>query len=502
MRRPPSRNSGRPSPKESSGWWSRPWPRLLAAAGWWVTSSLGGPAFERLAVLPPANLTNDPEQEFLVQGVHNALISELQQAGIAVIARQSVMQYQDTDKPVREIAQELGVDALVEPSVLRAGDSVDVEVRLVDGETQEYVADPIVLRADLRNVVGLYRDLTRAIASEIRSVVSPQAEARLAEARPVNPEAYEAYLKGQAHYERLTPQDAEAARQYFQAAIDIDPDYAPAHAGLSLAWGVLMQMGFMAPREATPLAKAAVERALKLDSTLVEVQYAAAVVRTWYEWDWEDGERAFQKAIALNPNYEHARAFYGHFLLTQGRFDEAIEQMELALALDPFNDLFQGLYGIVLLFAKRPDEAIERFELALRTSPNNPLALGGLHGAYHDKGMYEEALTYLNRSYTTFGDEEAANALAAGYEEGGYRQALIRATETLAARGETSYVAPLDLVAQFLEARDYDRALEWLERGYEEGDPNMPYMYVEHLWDPVRDDPRYQEIMRRMNFPN
>ncbi|MFV1987763.1 MAG: protein kinase [Gemmatimonadota bacterium] len=475
---------------------------LLAAIGWWMTTWIAPPTIERLAVLPPINLMNDPDQEFLVQGVHNALISELQQTGIAVIARTSVMQYKNTDKSAREIARELGVDALVEPSVLRAGDSVDVQVQLVDGDTQEYLGDPIVVRADLRNVVNLYRDLTRAIAGEIQSVLTPQAEARLASARPVDPEAYEAYLRGQSRYEMLTLPDAQAAVRYFQAAIDIDPDYAPAHAGLALGWIAQVQMGFLAPREGGPLALAAVERALELDSALVEVQYAAAVVRTWYEWDWEGAEQAFQKAIAINPNYGHARAFYGHFLMIMGRPAEAIEQMELAVKLDPFNELFQALYGVVFLFAQRLDEAIERFELALGTLPDSPLALNGLAAAYNDKGMYEEAVTQLNRLYTAIGDEEMKTAVAAGYEDGGYQEALIRGAEILVARAETSYVAPVDIATLFLEAGDYERALDWLETGYDERDPNMPYQNVERLWDSVRDDPRYREIMRRMDFPN
>jgi TolB-like protein len=177
---------------------------LLAGAALVLLNVLGGPAYERLAVLPPTNLMNDPEQEYFVQGVHHDLISELQQAGIAVIARTSMLQYANTQRPAREIASELRVDALIEASVLRAAaDSVEIQVAVVDGRTQQYLGDRITRRADLRNVVRLYRELTAAIASEIQLALSPQAETHLASARPVNPQAYEAYLKGLSHWQRM-----------------------------------------------------------------------------------------------------------------------------------------------------------------------------------------------------------------------------------------------------------------------------------------------------------
>ena len=213
----------------------RPWTRLavavpaiivvLVAAAWGYLTLQGGPAYERLAVLPPANLMNDPEQDYFVHGMHTALISELQKAGVAVTGRTSVMRYENTQMLAREIAQELGVDALVEASVFRAGDSVEIEVRLVDGTTQQAVADPIVRRSDLRDIERLYRGLTAAIAAEIRVALTPQAEAFLASARPVNPQAYEAYLRGMSQWQRMTNLDRALA--YFQQALSLDSTYAP-----------------------------------------------------------------------------------------------------------------------------------------------------------------------------------------------------------------------------------------------------------------------------------
>ncbi|MHC4710565.1 MAG: protein kinase domain-containing protein [Planctomycetota bacterium] len=474
---------------------------LVVAAGWWVTTLLEASPIERLAVLPPTNLMNDPEQEYLVQGVHNALISELQQAGIAVIARTSVMQYQNTDKPVQEIARELSVDALVEPTVLWAGDSVDVEVRLVDGETQEYLADPIVRRGELRNVMTLYRDLTRAIAGEIQSVLTPQAEARLASARPVDPEAYKAYLQGQFHVRRLSPSDLETGLRYFEAALERDPDYAMAYAGIARVWVARQQFGLSPPSEATPKAKAAALRALELDSTLAEAHAVNGTVRAWGEWDWESAETAFRQAIALNPNLPGVRVSYSHFLMFNRRPEEAMAQIERALKLDPLNAMHQSFYGMDLIFAGRVDDAIAQFRKTLATVPNHPLARSGLWTALYEKRMYPEALEEVKALYRDRGDSEVEEALSAGFAEGGYRAAMRLAAETLAARSRTRHVAPMRIARLYAHAGETDLVLDWLERAFELREPNLPYIGVVPLFDGLRTDPRFDDLLRRMNLP-
>ena len=346
----------------------------------------------RLAVLPPTNLMNDPEQEFFVQGMHNALISELQRAGVAVIARTSVLQYENTQKPIHEIAGELGVDALVEPSVFRSGENVELEVRVVDGSTEEYLADPIARGGQLKNVVTLFRELTGAIAKEIHIALTPQAEARLATARPVNPEAYEAFLKGQFHCWRLTPHDLDQAFEYFQRALAIDPTYAPAQAGIAWVWFGRGQFGAAPPREAAAQGSAAKNKAMALDSENADVQYAAGLVGIWQEWDWEAGDAAFRKAIEINPNHADARLSYTGFLAQMGRTDEARVQIERALELDPHNPLVRSFNGYRLLFERRFAESIEEYEAALRVEPDNPVHLTNLAGAYHMNGDLDEAL--------------------------------------------------------------------------------------------------------------
>ncbi len=360
---------------------------VLVAAVWGYLTLQGGPAYERLAVLPPANLMNDPEQEYFVAGMHNALISELQRAGVWVVARQSMLKYQNTEMQVREIAQELGVDALIQPSVLRAGDSVEIEVSLVDGTTQQVVADPIVRRSDLREIERLYRGLTVAIASEIRAALTPQTEAFLASARPVNPQAYEAYLKGVSEWHAT---HIDRAFEYFQQALSLDSTYAPAQAGIARVWWFGAGTRLAPAREQ---ARAAIHQALALDSTLAEVQFVAALVRAWLDWDWEGAEVAFRKAIEINPNYAEARAFYANFLYTIERPEEGRAQIETALELDPLNPMFRTFNGGFLIDERRYADAIEELEAVLRIEPSHVVATVNLVRAHHASGKYDEVLT-------------------------------------------------------------------------------------------------------------
>ena len=473
---------------------------LLAVGGWWLATMAGGPAIQRLAVLPVENLTNDPDQEYLVQGVHTGLIDELALAGASVIARRSMMQYQNSDKPVRDIARELGVDALIEGSLERTGDSLRIRVQLIDGRTEE----PLWTQSfdgDLRNIVGLERQVTRAIVDEIELALTPEAEARLASARPVDPEVYEAYLKGEFHQGKLTAADLEIAMQYFEQALEKDPDYAQAHMGIASVWLARQQMGFVPPHEAGPRAKAAAQKAIELDSMLAEAHLALAAVKAYVDWDWPGAETSFRRATELKPNYSVARGMYSHLLVILGRPDEAMAQIERAVELDPLDGIIQLWYGLDLIAARRYDEAIAQLQNALKTAPNNPALHSLLHGAFYAQGRHDEALAEWKAFLAAVGERELEEAVERGYAEGGYREAMRRAAETWAARSGTTFIPPYDLAAFFAAAGEHDRTLEWLERAYEARDPNLPYMGVNPLFDSVRDDPRFQDLLRRMNLP-
>jgi len=459
-------------------------------------------AIDSIAVLPLENLTGDPGQEYFVDGVTDELIGQLAQIGaLRVISRRSVMQYKGVKKTLPEIAQELNVDAVVEGTVHRVGDSVRIRVQLIEALPEERNLWAQTYDRAMTDVLVMYKEMARAIADKTRVKLTAQEEANLASTRQVNPEAYEAYIKGRFHWYKLTPQNLEIALQYFELAQEKDPNYALAYAGIAHIWVGRQQQGLVPYSEAAPRAKAAALKALELDDTLAEVHYLLAGIRAWVEWDWEDAETAYRRAIELNPNYPDPRAYYSHFLFMMRRPEEAMEQIERALELDPFNALFRAIYGMDLMYARRYEDAIALLRETLRTAPNDPVALSTLRSAYHQKGMYEEALEIWKTSYAAKGDREAEEALARGFAEAGYSGALSRVAETLIARSRTTYVTSWQIGTLYTRAGKNDEALEWLEKAYEEHDGNMPYISVDPIFDGLRDDPRFQDLLRRLNLP-
>ncbi len=458
-------------------------------------------AMDSIAVLPIENLTGDPGQEYFVDGVTDELIGQLAQIGaLRVISRTSVMKYKGEKKPLPEIARELRVDAVVEGTVHKVGGNVRIRVELIAALPEERNLWAQTYDRSVADVLVMYSEMARAIAGKMRVKLAPQEKTRLASARQVNAEAYEAYLKGQFHFYKLTRPDLDSALRYFEFALDKDPNYAQAYAGIASVWVGRQQQGFVPTREAAPRAKAAAAKALELDNTLAEVHYTLAGIRTWTDWNWEGGAAEYRRAIELNPNYPDARAPFSHLLNIMKRPEEGMVQIKRALELDPFNALFRGFYAMDLMYARRYDEAIEQLRETLKTSPNDLIALSTLRSAYHLKHMYTEALEVWKASYAARGDHEAEEALARGFAEGGYQGALQRAAETLALRSRTTYVPPWQIGTLYTRAGKKDKALEWLEKAYEAHDPNMPYLSVDPIFDILRDDPRFQDLLRRMKL--
>ncbi len=240
------------------------------------------------------------------------------------------------------------------------------------------------------------------------------------------------------------------------------------------------------------------QKAIELDSTLAEAQLMVANVRTWFEWDWAGAEIAFRRAIALNPNYPEARVYYSLFLISTRRPEEGMVQIERAMELDPHNSFSQGIYGINLMFVGRYDDAIAQLRNTVAMVPPHRSALWH---ALHQERMFEEALSEARQFFAGIGLDEAAEALERGYAEAGYREAMRHAADTLAARSEQTNVAATNIAALYVCAGERERALEWLERGFEERDIVMVYLTVDPIWNSVRDDPRFQDLLRRMNLP-
>ena len=458
-------------------------------------------AMDSIAVLPIENLTGDPGQEYFADGVTDELIGQLAQIGaLRVISRTSVMKYKGEKKPLPVIARELKVGAVVEGTLHRVGDNVRIRVELIEALPEERNLWAQTYDRSITDILVMYGEMARAIASKMRVKLAPQEETRLAGARRVNPDAYEAYLKGQFHWYKLTRPDLERALQYFELALEKDPNFAQGYAGIAHVWIGLQQQGFVSTRVAAPKAKTAAAKALELDSTLAEVHQTLAGISTWTDWDWENGEAEFRRAIELNPNFPDAHRGFSHLLSITRRPEEAIAQIRRALELDPLNALSRGFYAMVLMHARRYDDAIALLLETLKTSPNDLISLSTLRSAYHMKGMHQEALEIWRASYAARGDQEAEEALARGFAEGGYGGALQRVAEMLVARSRTAYVPSWQIGTLYTRAGRKDEALEWLKKAYEAHDPNMPYLAVDPIFDILRDDPRFQDLLRRMRL--
>ena len=472
----------------------------VGGLGWWGTSLLSGPTHQRLAVLPIANGLNDPGQDYFVEGIHDALITELGMAGVTVIGRQSVMRYRGTDTPVRDIARELDLDAVLEGSARLVGDSVAVRVRLLDGRTESQLWAGSY-DDEVRNVMSIYRDVTSEIVREIRLALSPEAETRLhvAAAPQVDPQVYEAILQGHFYRSRITRESLETAQRYFEFALERDPRSAAAYAGLATVWVARAQNGYVSMAEAEPPREAALRRALELDESLAEVHFTIAATRTWNDWDWEGAGAAFARALELDPSHAQTRAYYAHYLHFMGRHDSATAQVERALELDPLDQLVQSLYAMELMYERRFEFAIDRLEEVLRTSPRDPIALSTLRTAYHMTGRHEQAMDIWRRSYE--GDPMRLAALERGWEAGGYSGALRAAAEALEDQSRTRFVTPWQIGTLYTRAGDAGRALDYLERAFEARDPNLPYLSVDPIFDFMRGEPRFQALIRRLGLP-
>jgi TolB-like protein/predicted Ser/Thr protein kinase len=458
-------------------------------------------AIDSIAVLPLENLTGDTEKEFFVDVATEELISQLGQISELrrVISRTTVMKYKETDKTLSEIARELNVDVVVEGSVQQAGDRVRIQVRLIDALPEEQNLWGQTYERPMSDVLVMYGEMARAIADKAQINLTADELTRLTNARPVNPEAYDALLMGMQKASTLTPQAFDIALEYYNLALQKDPNYAAAHLAVAKVWLFRNQLGYTAPREGGPKAKAAVLKALELDSTLAEGHSLLAWVNFLYEWDWAGAEVEWKRAIELNPNF--GDSVYSHLLWVLKRPEEAMAQMERALQLDPLNEVVQLHHAFILQSAGRDDEAIVQVRKLLRTSPQNPMLHQMLSVLLLRKAMYEESLAEMKASYSSIGDREVEEALTQGYEQSGYRGAMRSAADLLAARARKTNVPLIDPAMLYVIAGKNAQALEWLEKGLEERSPHMPYIDAYMELAPLRSYPRFQDLLRKMNLP-
>jgi TolB-like protein/predicted Ser/Thr protein kinase len=461
----------------------------------------GPPPIESIAVLPLDNLSGDREQDYFADGMTDALITDLAKLpGLKrVIARGSVMRYRGSHKPLAKIAQELRVDALVTGAVLRAGDRVRITAQLINPATEEQLwADRY--ERDLHDVLPLQNEILATIASQIKVKLTRQDQARLATAQRVNPEAYELCLKGRFYADKLSRESFDMALEHYQRALEKEPDYAPAHAGIGLTLLARAHMGFLPPSEGMAAGKAAALKAIALDDSFADVHAQLAASAYYGEWDWSATERALQRALDLNPNLSIGHQLRAELLMLDGRRDEAAVALDRCLELDPLNPWTQTAVGGRYLRIDRDDEGVALLEKALRADPNLALAHQYLATAFHKRGAFARAVSEARIFLALKGHEDVADALGRNYDTEGYRGGMRRAAESLAARASATYVQPTWVAGFYAFADDEARAFEWLERAYEVRDSWLVFLPTDPRFSRLRGDSRFTDLLRRMNI--
>jgi adenylate cyclase len=463
---------------------------------------LPSPKIQSLAVLPLENLSGDKEQDYFADGMTEELITDLSKiSALKVISRTSVMHYKGTQKTVPEIGKELGVDGVVEGSVQREGKRVRITAQLIYAPADRHLWAESYER-DLKDVLALQSEVARAIVGEIKVTLTPQEQTRLASARPVNPEAHEAYLKGRYEWNKRTEAGLKKGIEFFQEAIAKDPSDALAYDGLADCHSLLAYYGYVTPKEGYPRAEQAAMKALELDDSLTEAHTSLVFVKTFYDWDWSGAERESKRAIELNPKYATAHQWYGDALLSMGRLDEAIAEEKRALELDPLSLVINRDLGDTFYFARQYDQAIKQYRKALELDPNFVTVHGSLGAAYLQKSMYKEGIAEYEKEFAISpGSASALASLGHAYAVTGRRTQAKKVLDQLDRLSKQEYVPAEFRVHIYAALGEQDRTFEWLEKSYEDRSIGVVELKTDPEFDRLRSDSRFRDLVRRMNFP-
>jgi tetratricopeptide (TPR) repeat protein len=406
------------------------------------------------------------------------------------------MQFKDVKKPLPEIARALGVDGILEGSVQRSSGRIRVTAQLIRAPTDTHLWAESYER-DARDVLALQGEIAQAVAREIKVALTPEESKHLTRARPVNPVAYELYLQGQYHYYKWKSEDFRKAIEYFQKAIDADPHWAPPYAALANSYGWLWINGAVPPQEALPRFSAALKTALEIDNTLPEAHYTMAAAAFYYRWDWEEADREFKLALALDPSLVEARFEYAWFLSCMGRMNEALAEAQRAVERDPLSASANLALGDIYSLAHQDDQAIAQLRRTAEIEPDDPRAHDFLGGIYEWKGMYGDAIRERQKALTLAGaNPDALAGLQRAYEQSGAKGYWMwKLSEA------KQWKAPYEIALVYAHDGDARQAVAWLEQAYQRHDWQMIQLKTRRVWEPVRSDARFQDLLDRMHFP-
>jgi TolB-like protein/DNA-binding winged helix-turn-helix (wHTH) protein/tetratricopeptide (TPR) repeat protein len=471
------------------------------AAGLKVQPSL----FKSVVVLPFENLSGDKDQQYFTDGMTDELIAHLAKIrSLRVISRTSAMGYKGTHKTLSEIARDLNVDAVVEGTVLRSGDRVRITAELVQVSTDRHLwAD--TYESPFGDVLTLQSQVASAIVNEIRTNLTPEEQQRLASARPISPESYEDYLKGRFYWNKRSEEGLTKAIEYFQLATQKDPRSALAFAGLADCYSIIGSaiVGSVSSQAVAPKARAAALKALELDNSLAEAQTSLATVQFNYDWNWAAASSGFQRAIELNPSYATAYQRYSLYLMAMGRTQESLAQMNRARELDPLSISMSFSLGWRLYMAHQYAQAISQLRNTLEMDPNFALPRMVLGQAYEQKGMVPQAIAELQKAAAVSHDSPPMlGSLGHAFGVAGNKAEADKILGRLLEQSKKQYVSPFYVSIVYAGLHENEKALDWLEKAYEDRSNAIIFVKVDPDFDGLRSNPRFQVLLRRLALPD
>jgi TolB-like protein/tetratricopeptide (TPR) repeat protein len=482
---------------------------VVISIAWQLTARIEvTPEFDRgsidpnsIAVLPLDNISGDPDQQYFVSGMQAAMIAGLSRIrALRVTSKTSTLRYRDSPVALPEVGRQLHVAKIIEGSIYRFKDRVRLEVQLLDAGNDEHIWSA-TFEDEIEDIMILQSRVVQAVASQVRVTLSADEKVQLDNAAKINPAAYEAFLKGQFHVERFTPEDMALAAGYFQQAVKLDPDYALGHWGLAKLCGFQLQAGQITPEEGRERCMTPFLKAMDLDPFLPEAHLGYANQLTWQQNDWARADAAFERAIELNPSYAEGHMFYSHYLGIVGRIEESTAEMLLALKLDPLNPFVHALHGVQLQMTDDFEGAVAVAEEVLAAAPGFGFGYVVTWHSYQELGERDKAIEAAANFFRyTRGNPTAAEALEAIYDGTNYSESLLYAAELLAVHSKTAHVPPMDIGSLYEYAGDIEKAIDWFETAYRNNDPDSPYLGVLSKSPEMHANPRFQQLLRDMKL--
>jgi serine/threonine protein kinase/TolB-like protein/Tfp pilus assembly protein PilF len=475
---------------------------LAAATAYYVYFARGGEAIDSVAVLPFVNVSADPNTEYLADGISDSIINSLSQLHkLRVMSRSIVFPYKGQEVDPRKVGHDLHVDAVLTGNLIQRGETLIIKTELVK------VADGSQLWGEQYNrkfsdVLAVQEEIAKEIVEKLRLRVTGEEQKQLLKRYPDNPEAYQLYLKGRYHWNKRTPEEIKKAIEYFQQAVEKDPNYALAYAGLADCY--VVPANPLPQKEKMPKAKEAARKALGIDDTLAEAHTTLGRVLTVDDWDWSGAKKEFQRAIELNPRYPEAHQLYGGYWQAMGRSDESLAERKLAQELDPLSLVMNFELAQALYFARKYDQAIEQFQKNLELDPSFPPFYAIAPAAYEQKGMYEEAMTGFQKAMTVIRGPQGRSMSMAGlghvYAISGKKEEARAELDELKRLAQQEFVPAGAIALIYAGLGEKDQAFAWLEKAYDEHEFEMAWLKVEPRWDGLRSDPRFADLLRRMGL--